>query len=873
MKRIRTYFLPGLIVAFSFIFNQGMYSQSESFGAGFVENKGQIVDQFFKPNDNVLFQYTGKGIKIQLRKNGYSYELFNLKDLPQTSPVRATLAHLKELSQTKIIGRRIDIDFLGQKNNCVVSAVDPLAGKLNYVFNGKETYNVSVFKKVIYTNVYDHIDVEFIIDPNNSIPLKYNIILNPGANINDIQMVCLGSNKILLNNKGNLEMSTDIGNISETIPFSFYTDAPSTDHDVKFELNGNIISYKTAYDKTKTLIIDPSSNLVWGNYIGGNALDYSTALTIDNSNFLYKTGYTLSSSNIASAGVYQTTLSGSFDAYLVKYNSSGNFIWGTYFGGPDVDAVYTIAHDSGGNIFVGGDTFSTSNIASVGAHQIVYGGGIDDGMIFKFNSAGQRLWSTYYGGTQHEVIGALCVDMNNNVIVCGHSESTNAIATASAYQTIYSSAYDVFIAKFNSLGVRQWGTYYGDTGADEGWGADTDVNGDIYITGFTSSPFSISTPTAHQTTLGGGNTDCFLLKMNAAGNNLIWGTYYGGNGDDGGTSVEVDPTGKIFLVGNTSSTNNIASASSYQTVIGSAEDGFLASFTINGVRIWGTYFGGADTDYINDLFIDANKDLLFCGQTLSTNGISTTGAYQPNIANASNYDAYFAKFTNAGILKLGTYYGGSESENSKGIVVDTQGKVYLSGETTSTVGISNAASTSSIYIGNGDAFLSKFCIESVISVTPAGTSTACLGSTITINALTGCQSYSWSTTQTTPSISVIYTTSIGTYSYLVNVVDGDGCNGHSDTIFINVLDCSTGLLTNSVKNDIKIYPNPVATKLFIEVSENAIGVRIIDMCGKELLNEKQLSTEWIDVSTLRSGMYLLELLYSDKKEVKKFLKE
>ncbi|MBL7918160.1 MAG: T9SS type A sorting domain-containing protein [Bacteroidia bacterium] len=842
---------------------------------GFIENKGQIVNQNFEKNENVLFQFVGKGLKVQLRKDGYSYEVYQAHNLPIVMPGKKTPNALSDLSKTKVYSHRIDIEFKNKSKNITVHAYNPINTKLNYVLNGTETNQISVYKKVLYKNVYNNIDFEFLIEDINQSQVKYNIILNPGANLNDIQLACLGAEEINLNKNGNIEFNTSLGKVSENIPFSYYKDETEINHPVSFQLNKNIISFKTNYDNSKTLVIDPSSNIIWGNYAGGPALDYNTAMCKDSQNNLYTTGYSFSTSNIATSGVYQATLSGSFDAYLLKYDTGGNNVWGTYFGGTDVDVSYSVFYDSNGNVYAGGDTFCTSNIASSGAHQTTYGGGIDDAMLFKFDANGQRIWSTYFGGTLHDIIGALTVDANNNVIICGHTESSNAIATAGAYQTTYGLQYDVFVAKFNSSGVLQWGTYFGDTGVDEAWGVDTDPSGDIYITGFTSSLFSISTPTAHQTTFGGGNNDCFLIKMNAAGNNLMWGTYYGSGGDENGTGVELDNTGKVFLIGNTSSTINIASPGAYQTTIGSAEDGFIASFNSNGVRLWATYFGGSDTDYIYDLFIDSSNNLFFAGQTLSPNAIATTGAYQQNIANVNNYDAYFAKFTNTGNITLATYYGGSESEGAKGIVVDPAGKVYISGETTSTVGISTPTSASTSYFGAGDAFLSKFCVEAITPVTPAGTSTVCLGDTIVLNAPLGCQSYTWSNSQTTFSIAVSHTSSIGSFTYMVTVVDGDGCSGVSDTIQVDVLDCSTTIVESNAFENIKIYPNPTENNLIISAgnSDGFITITLFDVYGKTLLHKEFKGEEQVSLQSYSEGVYFLELKQEGKTQTKKIIKQ
>jgi hypothetical protein len=828
---------------------------------GFIQNKGQIVDQHHQPNSEVLFQFVGSGLKIQLRQNGYSYELNEAKNIPSIKPGKKTTATPQEWLNAELLTHRVDVDFINASPNMEVVADMPDKTPLNYVWNNLETYRVNTFHRVLYKQVYNNTDIEFLIQEDLS--FKYNIILHPGADLNNIAFDIKGADKISVNNKGDLILSTSLGNIREQIPMSYYAESPTVNHPVSFQLKGLRLQFQTLIDPAKTFVIDPSSNLIWGNYIGGPALDYQTSVCIDASDNVYVGGYTFSSSNIATAGVYQATLSGSFDSYLVKTDASGNMLWGTYFGGTNVDVVYSLAVDASGNIYAGGDTFSTSNIASVGAHQTVYGGGVDDCMIFKFSPAGQRIWSTYYGGLEHDIIGSLTIDSNGNLIITGHTDSNNAIATPGAYSTIYGTGYDVFVTKFNSAGVLQWGTYYGDTGIDEGWGIDCDEQDFIYVTGFTSSLFGISSGTPHQGTYGGGFNDAFIAKFNPAGTNLVWGSYFGGNGDDAATSLQYDQMGKIIFTGNTNSTVNIATAASHQSVLASAEDGYVTAFNLNGVQQWGTYFGGEEADYVNHLFIDSDHQLLFCGQTASSGSISTTGAFQPSISTQYIYDAFFTKFTNSGTQLLGTYFGGPESETSKGIVVDSQGKVYLAGESTSSVNIASASSSYSVYSGGQDAFLAKFCITSKTPLTPPGTPSVCLGGSLVISAPAGYQSYQWSNNVTTHSFAVNYTVSPGTFIYYVNVIDADGCDGASDTLQVMVSECATSVNKIQTNTAIRVFPNPTSDVLIVEpLTDNLFELKLIDMHGREINRLRYLKgTQNIHLQPLNSGIYMLE--YSD----------
>jgi hypothetical protein len=224
------------------------------------------------------------------------------------------------------------------------------------------------------------------------------------------------------------------------------------------------------------------------------------------------TGHTPSTSGIATAGAHQTIYGGSStDAFLVKFNSSGVIQWGTYYGGEGVDIGYSCATDASGNVYMAGDAqqqnLPASGISTIGAHQSAYGGGYSDGFLVKFDSNGLRQWGTYYGGSLLDVSFSCATDASGNVYMSGETQSFTGIATSGAHETTVN---DAFLVSFNSSGVRQSGTYYGGVRAV----CTTDAAGNVYITGYTQSNSGIATAGAHQTANGNsGYNDAFLVKF------------------------------------------------------------------------------------------------------------------------------------------------------------------------------------------------------------------------------------------------------------------------------------------------------------------------------------------------------------------------
>ncbi|HYV92213.1 MAG TPA: T9SS type A sorting domain-containing protein [Chitinophagales bacterium] len=370
-----------------------------------------------------------------------------------------------------------------------------------------------------------------------------------------------------------------------------------------------------------------NGTLVWCTYYGGNDKDYLFAMTIDASDNIYVGGETKSTSGVASSGAYQTTNGGDWDALLVKFDSSGNRKWATYFGGNKVEQLLCCATDERGNIYIGGYTQSTSNVATPNGYQTTYGGGEGDAFVAKFGPAGVIKWATYYGGELEDRFHGLEIDHKGNVITCGTTPSLNGIATSGAFQTTSGGANDAFLAKFTGSGGLQWATYYGSYGSERGRECSVDNLNNIYVTGFTTSDSLMATPGAYQYKRTPGinpdssaTNEMFLAKFSSSGNR-IWSTYYGGKENETPRGV-VWHNGLLAVSGLTESKTKIATSDALQPHIGGGQDAYVAVFTDDGSREWATYYGGAENEMLGqgygpDVDFDADGNLVVAFTTLS----------------------------------------------------------------------------------------------------------------------------------------------------------------------------------------------------------------------------------------------------------------
>lgn len=328
------------------------------------------------------------------------------------------------------------------------------------------------------------------------------------------------------------------------------------------------------------------------------------------------------------------------------------------------------------------------------------------------------VWSTYFGGTGGEwpiYSGSADIGPNKDVFITGNTNSPTIISTPGAYQGTFLGVADAFLSRFTSGGVLIWSTYFGGANYDTGNGVEAGSDGGAYITGGTESP-GLATAGSYDATLN--SADGFLARFNASGG-LVWCTYYGGSSSDDARDIEIDSQDNLYICGLTHSSTGMATPGAYQTVMGSSADGYIAKFNSSGNRLWATYFGGTSgsggigEDEISALKLDQNNGYLYgTGITTSPNNLASPGAHQTTYAFGPG-DAFLVKFDTGGGYHWSTYYGASNRDHGRGLAVDDNGNIYMTGWTYqpsgSTTAIATPGSHQPTYGGGvNDAFLVKF---------------------------------------------------------------------------------------------------------------------------------------------------------------------
>jgi hypothetical protein len=731
---------------------------NESNNLAFIENVGQVTDQYGNARSDVKFKLSADGVNMFIGQGSILYQ-WNKTTQENAATDRMLLPGEDANINFTTEYCRLEMELVGANKNAFPIAGGEQTYYENHFLPGRnEAVTAHTFTTITYRDIYPNID--WIIYTKAGEIVKYDFVVHSGGKVGDIRIRYKGAENIRING-GSLTVSTMLGSITEPAPYT-YDAVTKKVLPSKYVLNERTITFDVA-PHDGTIVIDPI--LEWATYYGGSDYEFSQGSATDQVGNVYMGGWCRSSNNIATTGAYIGTLpsqvhSTYFNGFLVKFNINGQRQWGTYIPAN----VSDLACDNNGNVYITGGIDSIPGFATTGAHQTSYSGKSSstaiynhgDAYLAKFNSNGQRQWATYYGGSDNDHGASVACDASGNVYVGGATHSPNNIASTGAFKTVfptsnlaglnYSWGRAGFLAKFNSTGTRQWGTYFAGHVAD----IELDGSNNLYITGISWHDTGVATTGAFKTTHsysnGGNYYDGYLAKFNSSGQRL-WGTYYGDANYDIPYAVELDNSGNVYISGQTNSSSGIASTGSHQSSFAGTYDGFIAKFNASGSRIWATYIGGSQAEYAIGLAITPQNRIFTTGPTLSTTGIATSGALKTSLG--GNYDDFIMEFDTSGALLYGTYYGGTGYEYAWGanggayfvqggdpISYSLTGRLYFASSTSSSSGISTTGAHQVNHGGgtnNYDAYLAAFIVDTLVYIIPPFNDTSlCPGDTFSV---------------------------------------------------------------------------------------------------------------------------------------------
>lgn len=607
----------------------------------------------------------------------------------------------------------IRIEFEAARAKRIVGE-EMLASWSNYVIgNDPAGWQTCVphYSRVRYEQIYPGIDLVFY---GRDGEIEYDFVASPGADLSAIRLAIGGASRMRIDRNGDLILLEDAGSVRMRRPDVYqlaggirspvearYVIGPAGqgERTISFDLG--------SYDPTRALIIDPV--IAYSTYLGGGQSPYGNVygwdlglgITLDSSGNAYITGDTWSI-DYPMAGAMQSANAGQWDVLVSKLSANGaSLLYSTYIGGTGDDEASGIAVDTAGNIYIAGVTSSTDFPVS-NAFQATNAGG-SDAFVLKINASGTALlYSSYFGGAGADIGMSLALlgDGSNTVYATGLTASTD-FPTVSPYQAASGGgANDAFLLKcdpaLTGAASLLYSTYFGGTGDDRSVSVALDGSDRAYISGSTSST-DLPTAGPIQSNNNGGAFDAFITGFNAAGSALRFSTYLGGAGEDRGTGLDIDSSGRVYIAGRTVSGDFPTTAGALDTSCGSdgtcdngVMDAFVARLSSSGSTLmYSTYLGGSGDDRAVAVDTDSQGRAYISGSTGSTD-FPQVNSVQAAFGGGDT-DAFVARLNTSGsALSYSTWLGGSASypgwydipsEDGQAIVVDADNSAFVTGYT------------------------------------------------------------------------------------------------------------------------------------------------------------------------------------------------
>jgi hypothetical protein len=673
----------------------------------FVENVGQFAD-------TARFQFHAAGRTLWLAEDGLWMTAFEPKDNTAQELDQDLQPPLHTSASPAAKGVNVKISFPGANLHPRLEPFHRLDTRVSY-FAGNDPArwhsDVPVWGGVRYVDLYPGIDLE--ISGLQSQGMWRLVTRDSQFAASDVRLQVEGAEGVSLDGD-RLCLHTAIGDfilpllaVEGTVPAA--PPAISGPEPGTFQV---AFPFSLAPPLPSARTQDDPDDLLYASFLGGSGYARGDGIAIDGDGAAYVTGYTESTGFPTTPGVFDTTLNGSADAFVVKENPSGTGLaYASFLGGSSEDWGDGIAVDGDGAAYVTGWTSSSDFSTTSGALDTTYNG-YTDAFVVKVNPSGtEMVYASFLRGSSYDEGYGIAVDGDGAAYVTGLTRSYDFHTTPGAFDTTYNGYGDAFVVKVNPSGTGlAYASFLGGSDSDSGSGIAVDEAGAAYVTGWTRSSDFPTTSGAFDTTFN-GNSDAFVAKVNPAATGLAYASFLGGSDSERGHGIAVNEAGAVYVTGDTYSSDFPTTPGAFDTIYnGGSGDVFLVKVNPSATGLaYASFLGGSGLDWGKGIAVDGAGAAYVTGETASANFPTTPGAF--DTTHNSYGDAFVVKVNpSATGLAYATFLGGNFSDLGNGIAVDGDGAAYVTGLTSSSDFPTPPGSFDTTYNGSFDAVVAKLAM-------------------------------------------------------------------------------------------------------------------------------------------------------------------
>jgi hypothetical protein len=429
-----------------------------------------------------------------------------------------------------------------------------------------------------------------------------------------------------------------------------------------------------AWQIGEVTVVEPQEPIGgWARTWGGTGYDYGVAT--DDSGNIYVTGYFWGTVDFDPSSGDPHTSNGSYDVFLSKFDSSGNFEWARTWGGSDMDRGMGVAADGSGNVYITGDFWSIVDFDPGGGNPHT-SNGVNDVFLSKFDSSGNFKGAWTWGGSSYDRGSGVVADGSGYVYVTGDFVGTVEFDPSGGDPHTSNGSYDVFLSKLDASGNFEWARTWGGSHMDLGNGVAVDGSGYVYITGHFMGTVDFD-PGGGDPHASNGERDVFLSKFDSSGN-YEWARVWGGSGNDRGDGVAADGSGNVYITGYFNDIVDFDPGGGDPHISNGKADVFLSEFDSSGNFKGAWTWGGSGNDQGKGVATDSSGNVYVTGNFWYTVDFDPGGG-DPHTSNGGN-DVFLSKFDSIGNFEWARVWGGSGWDSGYGVATDGSGNVYATGD-------------------------------------------------------------------------------------------------------------------------------------------------------------------------------------------------
>ena len=473
---------------------------------------------------------------------------------------------------------------------------------------------------------------------------------------------------------------------------------------------------------TTILHLDTNGQYNWHRFESQKANDSLSGMALDDGNNIILTGTSYHNwhgpANQAPKNPHGNVKD---NAFVLKLDSNGVYLWHTFYGGSSVTGADALAITSDDRIYLLGSSNTSWNGPGSAAPLNPYtDDGASDIFVVSISSSGDYTWHTFYGGANTDWASDISF-WNSGIYVLMTSLNAWTGPGGQAPLNAYVGNREIVLVKLNSSGQYQWHTFWGSDLSDSGSRLLQDGSGNLFISAISYANWLGAGNTAplRAHTTGGSNADYTILKLTSAGG-YLWHTFYGSTGDDFGYNIAQDSQGNLFLVGNSAQTfyGDGNTPPRYDPANPSITNFIcVLSLTNSGNYRWHTFYGSDGWNGAYDVVVDSLNYLHVGG----SNFHSFTGpdGQLPRNPHTETLDGFILTLTNQGDYVEHTFYGSMGADRINSVNFSYPRTLFVAGDALAPFATSNVTSPLNAHRGATDVFLMKMVVPHLRTYLPA----------------------------------------------------------------------------------------------------------------------------------------------------------